>query len=131
MGNTTTTLAATTRDSDEDVVAAEDEAVPASCVPSSAEPSLAKKLTDRMKTLFYMQTKGQYTTHVAQKESRQRDKLVMRKLDVHISSESEQDITPEAAWMQKNNLQWAESDKESDEEIEHATDEEYVAGSDG
>ena len=60
-------------------------------------------------------------THVAQKESRQRDKLILRKLDVHTSSGSEQDITPEAAWMEKKNLQWVESDKKSDEE----TDEEF------
>ena len=40
------------RDSDEDVAASEDEAVPESRMPSSAEPSCAKKLTNKMKTLF-------------------------------------------------------------------------------
>lgn len=103
-------------DTNEDEDAAEDKGIPETNVPSSAEPSWAKKLQDRMKTLFYMQAKGQYMTNVAQKESRQRDKLILRKLDVHISSGSEQDITPEAAWMEKKNLQWAESDEESNEE---------------
>ena len=46
----------------------------------------------------------------------------MRKLDVHISSGSEQDMSPEATWMQKKNLQWAESDKESDEESDEEFD---------
>ncbi|XP_044957951.1 uncharacterized protein LOC123409013 [Hordeum vulgare subsp. vulgare] len=79
-----------------------------------------------MKTLFWMQAKGQYMTHVAQKESRQHDKLIMRKFDVHISSGSEQDITPEAAWMKKKNLEWAESGQEFDEETEDETDEEVA-----
>ena len=78
------------------MVAAEDEAVPESRMPSSVEPTWGKKLTDRMKTLFCMQAKGQYKTHVAQKESRQRDKLITRKPDVHIPSGSEREIIPEA-----------------------------------
>lgn len=57
-----------------------------------------------MKTLFCMHAKGQYMTHDAQKESRQCNKLNLRNLDVHISCGSEQDITPEAAWMEKKNL---------------------------
>ena len=118
-------------DTDEDEVAAEDEGILESHVHSSAEPSWAKKLKDRMKTLFFMQAKGQYMTRVAQKESCQRDKLILRKLDMHISSGSEQDNTPEAAWMEKKNLQWAESDKESDEDTEDETDEEYFDESDG
>ncbi|KAE8779332.1 hypothetical protein D1007_47666 [Hordeum vulgare] len=74
--NTSTTPDAP-RDSDEDMAAREDEVVPESRMPSSAEPSWAKKLTGRMKTLFCMQTNGQYRTHVAQKESRQRDKMII------------------------------------------------------
>ena len=81
--------------------------------PPSSESSWAKKLKDRMKTLFCMQAKGQYQTHVAQKESRQRDKRILRKLGEHYSSGSEKIITPEATWMQKKGYQWAESDEES------------------
>ena len=40
----------------------------------SSEPSWAKKLKNKMKTLFCMQAKGQYRTHVADKESRNHDK---------------------------------------------------------
>ncbi|KAI5017257.1 hypothetical protein ZWY2020_037635 [Hordeum vulgare] len=112
--NTTTTPPAANMDTDEDEDEAEDDGSPETHVPSSAESSWSKKLKDRMKTLFCMQAKGQYMTHVSQKESRQRDKLILRKLHVHISSGSEQDITPEAAWMEKKNLQRDESDEESD-----------------
>ena len=37
--------------------------------PPSTEPTWAKKLKAKMKALFCMQAKGQYKTHVAQKES--------------------------------------------------------------
>ena len=76
-----------------------------------------------MKTLFCMQAKGQYQTHVAQKESRQHDKRILRKLGEHVSSGSEKNITPEAAWMTKQGYQWAESDEES---IPAALEEEIV-----
>ena len=46
--------------------------------PPSTESSWAKKLKAKMKALFYMQAKGQYRTHVASKESRRRNKKIMR-----------------------------------------------------
>ena len=76
-----------------------------------------------MKTLFCMQAKGQYQTHVAQKESRQRDKRILRKLGEHVSSGSENTITPEAAWMKKKGYQWVESEEET---IPAAFDEDIV-----
>lgn len=108
--NTTTKPAAANMDVDEDEF--EDEDSPEMYEPPSAEPSWATKLKDKMKTLFCMQAKGQYMTHVAQKESRQRDKLILRKLGENISSGSEKNITPEAAWMKKKNFQWDDSDEE-------------------
>ena len=63
----------------------------------SSEPSWAKKLKDKMKTLFCMQAKGQYRTHVADKESRHRNKKVMRLFGEDVSGGSEDVITPEAA----------------------------------
>ena len=83
---------------------------------SSAMPSWAVKLKDKMKTLFCMQAKGQYETHVAQKENRQRHKRVLRTLDVEISSGSEDDITPESAWMQAQGYQWSDAEEEASEE---------------
>ena len=91
--------------------------------PPSAEPSWASKLKDKVKTLFCMQAKGQYLTHVAQKESRQRDKRILRKPGEHVLSGSEKTITPEAAWMEKKGYQWVESDEES---ILAASEEEIV-----
>ncbi|KAI4977610.1 hypothetical protein ZWY2020_005706 [Hordeum vulgare] len=82
---------------------------------SSAKLSWAIKLQDKMKTLFCMQAKGQYQTHVAQKESRQRHKRVLRTLDVDISSGSEDDITPEATWMQAQGYQWSGDEAEEEE----------------
>ena len=81
--------------------------------PPSAEPSWAKKLKAKMKALFCMQAKGQYKSHVAQKESCHRDKRILRKLGEQVSSGSEKTITPEAAWMAKQGYRWTESDGES------------------
>ena len=69
--------------------------------PSSSEPSWAKKLKEKMKTLFCMQAKGQYRTHVASKESRQRDKRILRMFGEIVESRSEKNITPKADWMTK------------------------------
>ena len=101
----------------------EDEDNPEIYEPSSVEPSWATKLKDKMKTLFCMQAKGKYLTHFARKESRQRDNLTMRKLGETISSGSEKNITLEAAWMKKKNLQWVDSDEES---LPAASEEEFV-----
>ena len=65
--------------------------------PSSSEPSWAKKPKNNMRALFCMQAKGQYRSHVAQKESRRRDKQILRTFGEKISSGSERVITPEAA----------------------------------
>ena len=66
-----------------------------------------------MKALFCMQSKGQYQAHVVQKESRRCDKWILRKLGEQVSSGSEKNITPEAAWMAKHGYQWTESNGES------------------
>ena len=100
-------------DVDEDEIEEEEEDSSKMYEPNSTEPSWAKKLKNRMKTLFCMQAKGQYQTHIAQKESRQRDKRILRKLGETISSGSEKNITPEAAWMNKKSYQWVDSDEES------------------
>ena len=97
---------------------------PASQPRSSAMPSWAIKLQDKMKTLFCMQAKGQYQSHVAEKQSRQRHKRVLRTLDVDISSGSEDDITPEATWMQAQGYQWSGDEAEDEEETDQeGTDE--------
>ncbi|KAI5016644.1 hypothetical protein ZWY2020_006495 [Hordeum vulgare] len=87
---------------------------PASQSRSSAMPSCAVKLKDKMKTLFCMHAKGQYQYHVAQKENLQRHKHVLRTLDVDIFSGSEEDITPESDWMQAQGYQWTGSDAEEE-----------------
>ena len=86
----------------------------------SSEPTWAKKLKAKMKALFCMQAKGQYKSHVAQKESRQRDKRILRTFSEIVESGSEKNITPEADWMTKQGYQWTESEGESipaDEEV--------------
>lgn len=91
----------------------EDEDSSEGYAPPSTEPSWAKKLKAKVKSLFCMQAKGQCQTHVAQKESHQCDKRILRKLGEQVSSGSEKNITPEAAWMAKQGYQWTESDGES------------------
>jgi len=83
---------------------------------SSTMPSWAIKLQDKMKTLFCMQAKGQYQTHVTQKENSQRHKRVLRTLDVDIFSGSEDDITPEATWMRAQGYQWSGAEEEEEEQ---------------
>ena len=91
---------------------------------SSAMPSWAIKLQDKMKTLFCMQAKGQYQTHVAQKESCQSHKRVLRTLDVDISNGSEDDITPEATWMHAQGYQCSGDEAEEEEQTDQeGTDE--------
>jgi len=67
--NTTTSAeaAAAQMDVDEDDIEEEgaDEDSSAGYLPSSSEPSWAKKLKNKMKALFCMQAKGQYQSHVA------------------------------------------------------------------
>ena len=62
-----------------------------------------------MKTLFCMQAKGQYRTHVASKESRRRDKKIPKLYGEDVSGGSEDLITPEAEWMEKQGYKWTDS----------------------
>ena len=84
---------------------------------SSSEPSWAKKLKDKMKILFCMQAKGQYRAHVTDKESRCRDKKVMRLFGEDVSSGSEDVITPEAAWMSKQGYKWTSLEEDIEETV--------------
>ena len=79
-----------------------------------------------MKTLFCMQAKGQCRTHVADKESRRRDKKVMRRFGEDVSGGSEDAITPEAAWMAKQGFKWTSSEEDIEETVPTAeSDKEY------
>ena len=70
-----------------------------------------------------MQAKGQYKTHVASKESRRRDKRILRTFGEDITSGSEKHITPEAEWRVKHGYKWTNSEEESIPTAE--TDEEH------
>ena len=125
--NTTTRAEATAarRDVDEDEAEAEDVADDraAGSSHSSYVPSWAKKLKDKVKTVFCMQAKGQYRTHVASKQSRRRDKRILRTFGEDITSGSEKHITPEAEWMVKQGYKWTNSEEEPIPTAE--TDEEH------
>ena len=58
------------------------------------------------------------------KQSRQRDKKIMRIFGENVSNGSEDNITPEAAWMARQGYKWSESDEELQEE-QHESDDEY------
>ena len=94
--NTTTSTEAARMVVDEEEIeeeeAAEDHS--AGYTPPSIEPSWAKKLKTKMNKLFYMQTQGQYKAHDAQKESRRRDKRILRACGEEVSSGSEKHINP-------------------------------------
>ena len=128
--NTTTRVEASAarRGVDEEEARAEDvveDRAARSSQPSS-EPSWAKKLKDKMKTLFCMQAKGQYRTHVASKESCRRDKKIMRVFGEDVSGGSEDAIMPEAAWMAKQGFKWTSSEEDIEETIPAAeSDEEH------
>ena len=83
----------------------------------SSEPSWAKKLKEKMKTLFCMQAKGLYRTHVEDKERHRRDKKVMRLFGEDVSGGSEDAITPEAAWMAKQGYKWTSSEEDIEESV--------------
>ena len=113
-----------------DLDAGEDEEEPADEVssedytPPTSEPSWAKRLKNKMKTLFYMQAKGQYRTHVASKESRCRDKKIMSLFGEDVSGGSEDRITPEAEWMVKKGYKWPDSEEDVEETIPAAESDE-------
>ncbi|KAI4984024.1 hypothetical protein ZWY2020_040877 [Hordeum vulgare] len=80
--------------------------------------------TELWNCIINRKAKGQYQSHVAEKQSRQRHKRVLRTLDVDISSGSEDDITPEATWMQAQGYQWSGDEAPEEEETDQeGTDE--------
>ena len=70
-----------------------------------------------MKTLFCMQAKGQYRTHVASKETRCRDKKIMSLFGEDVCGGSEDRITPEAEWMEKQGYKWTDSEEDIEETV--------------
>jgi len=90
-------------------------------------PSSSKKLKNKMKALFCMQAKGRYRSHVAQKESRRRDKQILRTFGEKISSGSERVITPEATWMAKQGYKWTDSEEDQEETVPAAESDEERA----
>ena len=80
-------------------------------------PSWAKKLKDKMKTLFCMQAKGQYRTHVESKESRRRHNKILKLYGENVSGGSEERITSEAEWMEKQGYRWTDSEEDVEETI--------------
>ena len=119
--NTTTRVEASAARAavDEEDASAEDVAEGRAARPShsSSMPSWAKKLKDKMKTLFCMQAKGQYMTHVASKESRRRDKKILQLYGEDVSRGSKDRITPEAEWMEKQGYRWTDSEEDVEETI--------------
>ena len=93
---------------------------------SVSRPSWAKKLKDKMKSLFCMQAKGQYMAHVESKESRRRHNKVLQLYGEDVSGGSEEHITPETKWMEKQGYRWTNSEEEVEESIPaaEASDEE-------
>ena len=80
-------------------------------------PSWAKKLKDKMKTLFCMQAKGQYRTDMTSKESRRRDKKILKLYGEDVSGGSKDHITREAEWMAKQGFKWTDSEEDVEETI--------------
>ena len=74
-------------------------------------------MKDKMKTLFCMQAKRQYRTHVASKESRRRDKRIMKVFGEAEPDGSERHITPEAEWMAKQGYRWTDSEEDIEETV--------------
>ena len=79
-----------------------------------------------MKTLFCMQAKGQYRTHVASKESRRRHNKILQLYGEEVSGGSEEHITPETEWMEKQGYRWTDFEEDVEESIlaAEASDEE-------
>ncbi|KAI4999441.1 hypothetical protein ZWY2020_004030 [Hordeum vulgare] len=81
------------------------------CYRSETEPSWASKLKAKMKNLLCFEVKGQYKAHVEAKKAHSRDKLVIRKIGLHVQSGSGDNITDEADWI-KAHCPWTESEEE-------------------
>ena len=114
-------------DADEDEEEAEDEVSSEGFIPPTSEPSWAKRLKNKMKTLFYMQAKGQYRTHVASKESHCRDKKIMSLFGEDVSGGSEERITPKTEWMAKQGFKWTDSEEDNEETVPAAESDEERA----
>ena len=63
-------------------------------------------------------------THVASKESRCRDKKIMRVFGEDVSGGSEEVITPKAAWMAKQGYKWTNSEEDIEETVPAAESDE-------
>ena len=114
-------------DADEDEEETVDEDNSEGYIPPTSEPSWAKRLKNKMKTLFCMQAKGQYMSHVASKESRCRDKKIMRLFGEDDSGGSEDHITQEAEWMAKQGFKWTDSEEDKEETVPAAESDEERA----
>jgi hypothetical protein len=87
--------------------------------PKSKVRKWFRKLTERVKASWCFKADLQdrmYYQHKQDKKSRQRQKAIMRKLDVPVSDGSEERITDKEAWVSKQ--KWPESDESSAEEFE-------------
>ena len=80
-----------------------------------------------MKALFCTQAQGQYRAHIASKESRRRDKKLMRLCGEDVSGGSEERITPEAEWMAKQSFKWTDSEEDIEETVPAAKSDEERA----
>ena len=70
--------------------------------PSGVEPSWAKRIKRKMKKLFYMESHGQYMSHVSEKKAHRCHKELMRQLGASVNSGSEERITDEEEWVQQH-----------------------------
>ena len=93
----------------------------------SVEPSWAEKLKIKMKMLFSMQVQSQYKAHVAQKEGRRRDNMILRVCGEDVASGSKRHITPEAAWLAKQGYKWTDSEEEYIPAVESDDEESFSA----
>ena len=70
-----------------------------------------------MKSLFCMQAKGQYRAHVESKESRRRHNKILKLYGEDVSAGSEEHITPETEWMEKQGFKWTDSEEGKEETV--------------
>ena len=68
--------------------------------PSGVEPSWAKRIKRKMKKLFYMESHGQYMSHVFEKKARRRHKELMHQLGATVNRGSKGRISDEEEWVQ-------------------------------
>jgi hypothetical protein len=81
-----------------------------------SEPSWVKKMMNKLKKSFCLKIdlqKRMYKEHEGAKKDRQRQKQIMRKLELPVSDGSEDEITPEEDWISKQ--QWSTSEDEAGE----------------